>query len=142
MDKTSKVWAAFFLAAIAFLLLFASYDSYTSYQKTKNWVPVEAVIASSKLESGNGVHLDITARLGKNTKEIPIDLIYGTFISQKNYRDLAEDYPAGTQTTVFQNPDSPEDVVLMRSDHINPFLYVWITLSALIFVLLVRILNR
>ena len=142
MDKTSKIWSSIFLLSIASLLLFVSYDSYTSYSKTRSWIPVEAVIVTSKLESGNGVHLDVTVRLLNSTLEIPVDLLYGTFISQKDYRDLAKDYPVGTETTVFQNPDNPKVVVLKRLDKLNPFLYLWVLISMIAIVINIRILSR
>ena len=142
MDKTSKIWSSIFLLSIASLLLFVSYDSYTSYSKTRSWIPVEAVIVTSNLESGNGVHLDVTVRLLNSTLEIPVDLLYGTFISQKDYRDLAKEYPVGTETTVFQNPDNPKVVVLKRLDKLNPFLYLWVLISMIAIVINIRILSR
>ena len=131
-----------FLLSIAFLLLFVSYDSYTSYNKTRSWIPVDAVIVTSRLESGNGVHLDVTVRLINSNLEIPTDLIYGTFISQKDYRDLAKEYPAGTKTIVFQDRDNPRAVVLKRLEHLNPFLYLWLFISSIAIAIVIRILNR
>ena len=142
MDKTSKIWVSVFLLSIAFLLLFVSYDSYTSYNKTRSWIPVDAVIVTSRLESGNGVHLDVTVRLINSNLEIPTDLIYGTFISQKDYRDLAKEYPAGTKTIVFQDRDNPRAVVLKRLEHLNPFLYLWLFISSIAIAIVIRILNR
>jgi len=142
LDKTSKIWVSVFLLSIAFLLLFVSYDSYTSYNKTRSWIPVDAVIVTSRLESGNGVHLDVTVRLINSNLEIPTDLIYGTFISQKDYRDLAKEYPAGTKTIVFQDRDNPRAVVLKRLEHLNPFLYLWLFISSIAIAIVIRILNR
>ncbi len=105
-------------------------------------MPVDAVIVTSNLESGNGVHLDIVVRLLKSKLEIPSDLIYGTFVSQNDYRNLAKEYPVGTKTTVFQNPDNSEEVVLKRLDKINPFLYLWVFIGMMALVINIRILSR
>lgn len=141
MDKTSKIWTVTFLMALAGLLLFVAYDSFTSYQKTKTWMPVGAQIITSKLESGNGVHLDITVRVEGQNQAIPADLVYGTFISQSDHRALAEQYPAGTKTTIFQNPNDPDSVVLQRPERLNPFAYLWGGLGLLLIIISIRVLR-
>ena len=142
IDKTSKIWAVTFLLAMAGLLLFVTYDSYAAYQKTKTWTPVDAQIITSKLETGNGVHLDVTVRLDSQNQAIPANLVYGTFISQSDYRALAEQYPAGTKTTIFQNPNDPAAVVLQRPERLNPFAYLWGGLGLLLIIISIRILRR
>ena len=123
-------------------MFFVSYDSFSSYKKTQDWLPVHAVIVKSNLESGQGVHLDIVVRLLKSNLEIPSDLIYGTFVSQNDYRNFAKEYPVGTKITVFQNPDNAKDVVLKRLDEINPFLYLWVFIGMIALVINIRMLNR
>ena len=142
MDKTSKIWAVTFLMAMAGLLLFVAYDSYAAYQKTKTWIPVDAQIITSKLESGNGVHLDVTVRVNGQNQAIPADLVYGTFISQNDYKELAEQYPTGTKTTIFQNPNDPTAIVLQRPERLNPFAYLWGGLGLLLIVISIRTLRR
>ncbi len=107
----------------------------------KKWHPVQAVVTSSKLETGNGVHLDILVRLAGESQERPIGLMAGTFLSQSDYRQLAKDYPTGKAVILFQNPEKPDEIVLERAETPNPFLYLWFALGLLSLAGLVKVLK-
>lgn len=131
MDNTSAIYASVFCSAAAIFFLYVSYDSYTSYHKTRDWISKEAVIETSHLESGQGVHLDVTVRIIENDRIMPVDLLYGTFISQQDYREMAKKFPEGARTVIYQNPDNDREAVLQKRESLNPFFYMWLLIGIL-----------
>jgi hypothetical protein len=116
MDKSSTSWILILFTATATLLFYASYKGFDSYMKVQTWAETEAVIVMSRLESGNGVHFDVTARLSGTSKDVPVKVIKGTFVSQKDHRNWSKRYPSGKHVTLYQNPQNPDDIVLEKLD--------------------------
>lgn len=125
MDKSSQAFIFLFLTGISAMLLFVAWDSYRHAQSVSGWEEKPAVITSSKLESGNGVHLDIMVRIDGEAEPVPAHVRRGTFISQGDYRQWAQEYPPDTRLTVYQNPDNPRDVVLERAERFSAFAMLW-----------------
>ena len=71
MDKSSQAFVFLFLTAISMMLLFVAWNSYQHYRSIAGWKEKQAVITSSRLESGNGVHLDIMVRIDGEAEPVP-----------------------------------------------------------------------
>jgi hypothetical protein len=140
-STTSTIWILLFIAGALAVFTIAAFAAYDGLKVADTWQKRAATIATSRLESGNGVHLDITVRLEGETKTRPSKLILGTFISQSDYRHFAKKYPQGKNVVLYQHPTHPEKLVLEANT--NPVsLYVPATLAGLLGVLFLYVVFR
>ena len=115
-DWSSKILMIIFFLGPASILIFAGLESLYMVNEMQSWQPRKGKIVSSRLESGNGVHLDIIIKVKGQMNPKPARVTYGTFISQKDYRSWAKKYTQGKLVEVYVNPDNPNDIVIKRHD--------------------------
>jgi hypothetical protein len=134
-------------------LVFSIYP-FMQYHKTSDWPTVSGTITHSQLRDGGAIflgigtiyHADITFVYQVDGKSLTGNRVqYGiggkNFIFKRFAEVMVERYPVGKVTSIFYNPDNPEDEII-ESAPVLGFSFIWILFTVMFFGLAVLLTVR
>lgn len=127
---STYIWLGIFALGIGLILAYGCYSELTKATKAANWIPQSGTITQSNLETGNGVHLDLVARIDSSQEEVSPSVVYGKFTTQSDYKKYHLEYTVGKKVTLFQNPDNTNEAVLTLNNDLH-WLYIGCGLGVL-----------
>lgn len=106
-------------------------DAWRGLKDVPNWIPVDALVLSSRVDESRSIHIGggsrstaitysplITYKYSYEGKDYTYNryTLTGSVGEEYDPRKVVNQYPAGTNTTAYVNPDNPQEAVLNMGD--------------------------